>query len=234
MAYACKYREKGRGIPTKESRLLWARSAGRCAFPQCPNRCTDSFSNAGPVLLGEMAHILARSVKGPRPARGEKQGPNRYANLVLLCPYHHAMVDKAPQDFSPEKLREWKADLEKRVENALDLPPFRSKKDLYAYAQRLLAENEAIHNTYGPASVAARSNPASSLKTFWDARKIEQIIPNNSLIVAAFSRFRALVPQNDWRVFSTFRAHADAFAASAKDRLESVPLFPGEFAEMLN
>lgn len=233
MSLGCMYRKPGRPIPTKESHLLWAKSAGRCAYPNCSNRCIESFENAGPILLGEMAHVIAYSKRGPRPATENKYGTNRYENLVLLCAHHHTMVDKAPEDFPPDLLRRWKKRLEDRVANALDLPVFRTKGALYDYARSLLNENKSIHDNFGPSSHLARKNPLSNLQGVWEARKTEQIIPNNSQIVAAFRRYRDLVPPAEYAVFSLFETHALVFAASAQQRLDSVPMFPAKFAEII-
>jgi hypothetical protein len=116
---------------------------------------------------------------------------------------------------------------------ALDVPVFRTMKTLYRYVQVLLTENKSIHDHFGPSSAVAKANPLSNLKELWQARKIEQVIPNNSLIVAAFKRNYELVPVPDLDVFGRFEAHAYTFAASAKERRDSAPLFPGEFARMI-
>jgi hypothetical protein len=68
----------------------------------------------------------------------------------------------------------------------------------------------------------------------WEGRKTEQIIPNNSQIVAAFRRYRDLVPPAEYAVFSLFETHALAFAASAQQRLDSVQMFPAKFAEIID
>lgn len=87
-----------RSVPQRDSNLLWGRSAGRCAFPACPNICIDTFEQTGTILLGEMAHVIAYSKRGPRAAAAREE-INSYDNLVIVCPYHHAIIDKAPYDF---------------------------------------------------------------------------------------------------------------------------------------
>jgi hypothetical protein len=143
------------------------------------------------------------------------------------------MVDKAPLDFPADLLKKWKADLEHRISSALDMPICTTKADLYSYAEALLSENKSIHDHFGPLSKVATENPLSNLHEIWLARKIEQIIPNNSLINAAFRRYRHLVPPKETEVYRRFEAHAVAFAASSRRRLDSVPMFPREFEEML-
>lgn len=234
MARSCVYRQNSRSIPTKDSHALWGNSAGRCAFPTCTIKCIDSPNKTGTVLIGEMAHVLAHAKKGPRAMNSPNNSVDRYENLILLCPNHHTLVDKAPKDYPAELLRQWKAALENRVANALDLPVFATKAELYKYVEHLLAENKFIHNQFGPMSETANRNPVSNIQMLWEVRKIEQIIPNNALILAAFKRFYNLVPADDLGIFEKFQAHAIAFAASAEERLDSSPLFPIEFEHMIS
>lgn len=231
---SCVYRKSRRPIPAKESHLLWAKSAGHCAYHSCTNRCVDSFKETGHVLLGEMAHLIAHSEGGPRASYAERSRLERYENLILLCPYHHTLVDKAPMDFPPEQLIKWKARLEWHVAEAFDVPEIKTKQDLYKYAYELLNANRLIHDNFGPSSVLARKTPLSNMHGFWDAKKTEHIIPNNTLIVAAFNRYRNLVPEDELATFRRFESHALAFAASAVDTLDSVPTFPVEFESMLD
>ena len=65
-----------------------------------------------------MAHIIARNPTGPRgsPAHASV---NTYDNLILLCPSHHTLVDKAPDDHSVELLLKWKTDWEAKVKTQL-------------------------------------------------------------------------------------------------------------------
>ncbi|HAD87362.1 MAG TPA: hypothetical protein DCG48_08375 [Rhodospirillaceae bacterium] len=94
-------------VSVKNVKILWANAAGRCAFPDCHEKL--SIAEAGksaPYTIGEMAHI-----------RGEKPGANRhdpkqstderngYENLILLCPSHHALIDK------PENVGEYPVEL---------------------------------------------------------------------------------------------------------------------------
>lgn len=52
-------------IPPREQRLLFAKSGNRCAFPGW-EKLLAAVSEGQPVLLGEMAHIVAESPEGPR------------------------------------------------------------------------------------------------------------------------------------------------------------------------
>jgi len=221
-----------RSISQRDSNILWGRSAGRCAVPACANICIDTFEQTGTILLGEMAHVIAYSEQGPR-AVVALEGINSYDNLVLLCPYHHTIIDKAPQDFPEEILRRWKTDLELRVRKAFDLPNFSGKRQLFDFAARIMAENRAIHAQFGPCSPIARRNPLSNVAEVWRAKKTERIIPNNAAVVAAFERFRDLLTKDEVAVFECFRVHASAFELNSGERLDEAPSFPAAFGALL-
>ena len=83
---------------TKTASILYGASGNLCAFASDPiEHCTNPITRDGRTNLGELAHI-----------EGDKEGSARYrasqpaserhapANMILLCPYHHAMIDKDP------------------------------------------------------------------------------------------------------------------------------------------
>ena len=197
------------------------------------NRCVDSFAKTGTILIGEMAHVLAHGKKGPRRAGTNQDNVDTYSNLVLLCPHHHTIVDKAPDDFPAESLKAWKSTLEDRVDKAIDIPVFSNTGKLFEYAHSLLRQNKFIHTHFGPQSESAQARPFSNLQKLWEAKKTEEIIPNNSLIVAAFRRYSKLLTAGELRAFGRFEAHAIAFAANAEDRQDSAPMFPVAFGKMV-
>src|SRR6266576_528042 len=102
-------------ISDVDLKILWGKAAGRCSCPGCANICISYFEKSREKVLGEMAHVIPQSSKGPRGTDGVT-GPDTYENLILLCPYHHEIVDKAPADFPSELLRQWKRQHELRVE----------------------------------------------------------------------------------------------------------------------
>lgn len=101
--------------------VLWGLAAGRCAYPGCTQVCVKEATEHDPTVpVGIAAHIIAHSDTGPR---GDPDFPEaargRYENLILLCPTHHAIVDKQPYTFTSDELRQWKADLEAWVRESL-------------------------------------------------------------------------------------------------------------------
>jgi hypothetical protein len=79
-------------ISDRVRKLLWAEAAGRCSVCRC------ALVEAGtecdqPVVVGEEAHIVARSAGGPRGGRLPADMLDEYNNLILLCPKDHKRVD---------------------------------------------------------------------------------------------------------------------------------------------
>ncbi|WP_352297707.1 HNH endonuclease signature motif containing protein [Pseudoalteromonas sp. 20-MNA-CIBAN-0454] len=100
------------GINQSDIKKLFSLSAGRCNICRCSLIEDD-------VLIGEMAHVIARSSDGPRGIDG-KSNINTYDNLILLCANHHKVVDSKPVDYSVERLLQIKKDHEEYVKTSLD------------------------------------------------------------------------------------------------------------------
>ncbi len=104
----------------KDIKLLWSKSSGRCAFPDCRQLLTENATGVDDaVTLGEMAHIEAYSDKGPRANLSPSLKRNSYENLILLCAHHHTLVDRQPNSYTAEDLRQWKTDHEAWVNQRL-------------------------------------------------------------------------------------------------------------------
>lgn len=95
---------QSRYISSIDNNMLFSRSAGRC------NICKEEVPH-----IAERAHIIAHSTDGPR---GDIQfigNTNSYDNLILLCPNCHSEVDKNPQNYPADKLRNIKLQHEQYV-----------------------------------------------------------------------------------------------------------------------
>jgi len=105
---------RSRSYPQRDLNLLFARSAGLCAFPGCRTLCiADATELDREAIFGEIAHIVAHGDRGPRcdPSFPDELR-DRYDNLILLCANHHTIVDAQDSTYTKEDLRSWKADLE--------------------------------------------------------------------------------------------------------------------------
>ena len=108
-------------LSEKDVKLLWGRSASRCSFADCRIKLTqDKASSSDAFPLGEQAHIVAEEHDG---SRGQScltdKERNSYFNHILLCPNHHTIIDKNPDDYPIEKLHMIKEEHELWVERTL-------------------------------------------------------------------------------------------------------------------
>jgi hypothetical protein len=123
-------------INQKDIKLLWGRSANRCAICKI-ELAQDSSAHNAAFTLGEMAHVV-----------GEKEGAargnsilttlerNGYHNLILLCPNHHTIIDGNEKDWPIEKLHLIKSEHELWVRETLS-----SSSDLQLQANKLVVTN---------------------------------------------------------------------------------------------
>lgn len=90
---------------------LFSLSAGQCNI--CKRNVIED-----EVVIGEMAHIIAKSPTGPRGDINRVQD-NSYDNLILLCSIDHKKVDSRPSNFPTEYLKSIKeqheADIARRL-----------------------------------------------------------------------------------------------------------------------
>ena len=208
---------------------LWGRAAGRCSYPGCSVLCIDRMEN--PTVIGEMAHLIAKSPRGPR--ADHSAGDDTYENLILLCPTHHTIIDKAPERFPEHVLVDMKSIHEESVLRALSAPHFMTKTEICRYISQLLIENHEVWRTYGPESKEASNNPLSNLADIWSLRKLDTIVPNNSRITDAIHRNKELFDSESYRSACTFIEHAKGFEISCYNTTEGIPRFPINFEKMI-
>lgn len=108
-------------IKEKDIKLLWGRAANRCSFPDCRMKLSQDNKTATESFpIGEQAHIVGKEEGSARSGSilsvDERES---YHNLILLCPNHHTLIDKNPQDYPIEKLHMFKSQHEYWVESTL-------------------------------------------------------------------------------------------------------------------
>jgi hypothetical protein len=108
-------------ISEQDIKLLWGRAAERCSFPKCTFKLTqDKILASDSFPLGEQAHIVGETKTAPRGKSNlTKKERYSYYNRILLCPNHHTLIDKDPDDYTIEKLHLFKDQHEYRVEHTL-------------------------------------------------------------------------------------------------------------------
>lgn len=111
----------GRSYSQKTIKLLFGKSAARCAHPECKKYCIyPGEGEEDDTIVGEVGHIHAINKGGSRydGDMSEKE-LNHYDNLILLCRNHHRLVDDQESEYPPDLLREWKEDHEEWAQEAL-------------------------------------------------------------------------------------------------------------------
>ncbi|VXC13116.1 HNH endonuclease signature motif containing protein [Aeromicrobium sp. 9AM] len=94
-------------ITSETRKRLWARSGNRCAICR-KELIRDDVNELPGALVGEEAHIIARSPGGPRYEPLDEATRDGYANLILLCANDHTEVDAQPTRYTVELLRNLK------------------------------------------------------------------------------------------------------------------------------
>lgn len=202
----------------------------------CYQELTTLLEQSGETIIGEMAHVIAHKDKGPR---GDVKKPaaerDKYENLILLCPTHHTLIDKAPADFEVEKLLAMKKQHEEKISALLATGIYENKDDLFRKLRRLSTENHAILMQYGPDSKLAKERPMSDGAFVWAMLRLQKIVPNNRIAVNLLDAHQELLSDKDFETFVAFRTHADAFerwCLGIASR-ETVERFPPAYQKMI-
>lgn len=225
-----------RYIPRDVERELWSRSGGHCANPACR---ADLFPLVDPesvVSTIELAHIVGYSDCGPRSQPAiPTEVRNDYANIVLLCPTCHTLVDDEALShvFPEDVVRDWKVRREREIAEGVGTPTLENRGDLDRHVARLLRANHAVWETYGPEGRYS-ADPISDAARTWRREVLRVILPNNRRIVELCRRNDHLLdaPEND--VLAAFEIHVDAFAFNhvSGDVDPSAPRFPPQMADV--
>jgi hypothetical protein len=220
-------------------RLLFARSGGYCANPDCPD--PDLFPRVDDEhvpTVAEMAHRIAQSSAGPR---GEEDLPeserDEYENLVLLCSRCHTLVDhmKLSETYTVELLRRWKERLEEKLRRAVGTPRYSNRAELNEEIAARLRKNHGIFRTYGPESQFAE-DPLSDAPETWRKLVRQEILPTNREILELLDANRRLLTAEELELVEDFRAHVFGFAENhmSGEVRADVPRFPSKMNEVFS
>lgn len=90
-------------ISDKVKKALFAQSMNCCEFPECNEPIVDKKG----IVKGEICHI--EGSRGPRFNESlSNEQINSIDNLILLCPNHHTEIDKDVENYTVEKIKNWK------------------------------------------------------------------------------------------------------------------------------
>lgn len=119
-------------ISLKTHKLLWGFSGNKCAFVDCRNDLiADETETDDESIIGDEAHIVARSEDGPRgKSKLTEDERDKYDNLILLCRKHHKIIDDQYNFYTVEKLNQLKKEHESWVKESLKPDKEKEKVDL--------------------------------------------------------------------------------------------------------
>lgn len=113
----------GRNYTEATKKALFTLSLGRCYEPNCPERVVQ-MADETPIVKVQIAHIRAAKKGGPRYDENMTDTErSSFPNLLLLCAFHHPLVDKKPtgDNYSVELLEGWKAQREGELTHDLNI-----------------------------------------------------------------------------------------------------------------
>lgn len=138
--------------PTKTQ--AYQRVAGRCSNPDCRASTSAPVGEVDFSNVGVGAHIHAASPGGPRYQSGMTAQERRgFGNIIWLCQTCSTVIDRDPDAYSAEMLKNWKSSAEAsaRIEQGKRLP---NEKDIYRMAAMAMGNRapgwypEAIGNVH--------------------------------------------------------------------------------------
>lgn len=196
-------------LTTETKRRLWAESGGYCQRPECPNYL---FSDESDVDFAEMAHIVAATTGGARDvAKNETPETDRarHFNIAVLCANCHTIVDKDPNNYRIELMRDWKARHQQALEQALGTPRFEDRSSARAYVERRLADNHIVFLAYGPIKDDFSEDRAHQ----WRQLAVSRLVPNNAEVARVLRVNRHLLTPDERATADRFSLHREQFAA---------------------
>jgi hypothetical protein len=160
-----------------------------------------------------MAHIIAASEKGPRAdAKVGRADKGSYDNLLLLCVTCHTIIDKAPEDFPDNMIREWKRKHVERINALFGAVEYQDRAAARKVIQLALTENRAVFDQYGPNN-DYRQDPESEIAKVWQRKMRSIILPNNRKVLTVLDANRRLLNESEAKTLEAFRQHIDDLEA---------------------
>ena len=222
-------------ISERTKHLLWSGCGGYCQNPACNRKLFEFYENGAVSSLGELAHVIGQSARGPRGQCGlavEKR--DEYQNIILLCPTCHTLADKNPEQFSAKTLHEWKRCHEEKIQYIFMVPIYDKRDSLRTIVHAMLRRNRAVFRQYGPHSEHS-ANPLSDAAAAWRRYVFSDIIPNNRRMADLLIANEHLLSESEKNLLDEFVLHQQAFEYNhvSGDKTSAAPMFPDEMDAIL-
>lgn len=203
-------------ISQKDIKLLWGRAASRCAI--CKHELTeDTKSVSKSFLIGQMAHIVAQSLDGPRGSSPlDAAARDEYSNLILLCPTDHTRIDSNVSDYTVEVLHKIKTDHEEWVKDNLIFGENITEDDYYHF---IIENTENILGLYNWEAWSARiGDPIPSIRnlnldSFHEYRHFifRAIWPDSNIEFQNVVKYLSIIL---WELYEEFGKHPEVISNS--------------------
>jgi hypothetical protein len=126
---------------------------------------------------------------------------------MLLCPTCHTIVDGAPDEYTVDILKRWKAQHEARLSAILGVTRYETRPEARTRVVALLNENRVVWERYGPESPEAWKPETAEI---WATEVKDVLLPNNSRIGQLLKVNDHLLRPDEKRTVAEFSAHARA------------------------
>ena len=112
-----------KAVPVATRLRLWVKAGGRCELKHCNKAVYEHSITLADGNFADVAHIIGSSEDGPRGNEDSKDLQIEFSNLMLLCKECHPLIDTFEKKYGADKLREWKAEHEERIEMLTGISP---------------------------------------------------------------------------------------------------------------
>lgn len=193
---------------TQVNNKLFANSWWYCWNPDCN---IELFEDKYEVFhIWEKAHINAKSDWGPRANKNLSILEREFfENKILLCANCHTKIDKNPQKYNLEVIRQWKTEHWRKIEQTFSKKWRRS--DLRKSLSVIFHENNLIFETYWPNSKFSKDPSDHSSPNIWKQKIIEIIIPNNKKILKIIEENHSILEENEYPSYVKLKQHINEF-----------------------
>jgi len=226
---------KRKKLPAQTLKYLLARSGGFCENPDCNKDLFVFFTKKTFVDIEQAAHIIPVGDKGPRSnekIEGDIDSPD---NILLLCPNCHSIIDKAPLEYTRDRLLLWKTEHENKVKTLFSSKYIcKNRKEFVSKISEFNSSNSYYYQTYGPTK-ERESISIDDRKDSWDDYVMSKIIPNNREILQLLKVNKELLKNNEVELIPLYEDHVHSFEINhlTDEKRANVPLFPKELFQSL-
>jgi hypothetical protein len=188
----------------KQKLQLFAESGGYCQNPTCNELL---FKGTIDIHIGELAHIFAAEDNGPRSNKQlSAQDRNSVANIILLCPTCHTIIDKAEDKFPAHLCLQWKNEHIKKITEIFSTKTYPDRNTARQNIELLLLENKIIFDELNP-SLSYNNYAEHELAEKWKASIKQTIIPNNQKIIEILRKNNNLLTLDEKKLLIQLEHH---------------------------